>query len=73
MNTHTVTFAALAAMAVALSVAMLVSSVAAPVQAKITPVCQNPGGQEPQGNCQGSALTEENQNPAGHAPPGQNP
>lgn len=40
--------------------------------AKITPVCQNPGGQEPQGQCQGQALTEENQNPAGKAPPGQN-
>jgi hypothetical protein len=72
MNTNKLTFAALAAMAVALSVAMLVSSVAAPVAAKIEPVCKNPGGQEPQGNCQGQALTEENQNPAGHAPPGQN-
>jgi hypothetical protein len=40
--------------------------------AKITPVCQNPGGQEPKGQCQGQALTEENQNPAGKAPPGQN-
>jgi hypothetical protein len=40
--------------------------------AKITPVCQNPGGQEPQGKCQGQALTVENQNPAGKAPPGQN-
>ena len=73
MKTSKVTFAALAAMAVALSVAMLVSSVAAPVAAKIEPVCKNPGGQEPQGNCQGGALTKENQNPAGHAPPGQNP
>ena len=40
--------------------------------AKITPVCQNPGGGEPQGKCQGKALTEENQNPSGKAPPGQN-
>jgi hypothetical protein len=71
-NTHNVTFAALAALAVTLSVAMLVSSLAAPVQAKITPVCKNPSGQEPQGNCQGTALTEENQNPSGAAPPGQN-
>ncbi len=39
---------------------------------KITPVCHNPGGQEPQGNCQGSALTEVNENPSGKAPPGQN-
>ena len=73
MNTNKLTFAAIAAMAVALSVAMLVSSVAAPVAAKIQPVCQNPGDQEPQGRCNGRALTEENQNPAGHAPPGQNP
>jgi hypothetical protein len=72
LNTHKVTFAALAAMAVALSVAMLVSSVAAPVAAKIQPVCENPGGGEPQGNCQGQALTEENRNPSGAAPPGQN-
>ena len=71
-NTHKVTFAALAAMAVALSVAMLISSVAAPVAAKIEPVCENPGGQEPKGNCQGEALTKENRNPAGKAPPGQN-
>jgi hypothetical protein len=40
--------------------------------AKITSVCQNPGGQEPSGQCNGAALTEENQNPAGHAPAGQN-
>ena len=40
--------------------------------AKITPVCQNPGGGEPQGKCHGKALTEENQNPSGKAPPGQN-
>ncbi len=40
--------------------------------AKITEVCRNPGGQEPQGNCQGEALTKRNENPAGKAPPGQN-
>ena len=49
--------------------------------AKITPVdtsCENqggnlPGGQQP--SCQGGGLTQntENQNPAGHAPPGHNP
>ena len=85
MNTHKVTFAAVAAMAVALSVAMIVSSVAAPVQAKITPAqppsCETPsGGNQPPGqqpNCQGGGL-EQNEatpatNPAGHAPPGQNP
>ncbi len=36
--------------------------------ARIT--CENPGGQEPQGQCQGEAL--ERVNPAGKAPPGQN-
>jgi hypothetical protein len=41
--------------------------------AKITPVCENPGGGEPQGQCKGQALTKENRNPAGKAPPGQNP
>ena len=80
MNTHKVTFTALAAMAVALSVAMLVSSIAAPVQAKISSVdtsCTNGGGNQPGGqqpSCQGEGLTQEteNQNPAGSAPPGQN-
>ena len=50
---HKATFAALAAMAVTLSVAMLVSSIATPVQAKITPAqppsCTNGGGNEPGG------------------------
>ena len=80
MNTHKLTFAALAAMAVTLSVAMLVSSVAAPVAAKISPVdtsCTNQGGNQPGGQqpeCQGGGLTQqtENQNPSGTAPPGQN-
>jgi hypothetical protein len=40
MNTNKVTFAALAAMAVALSIAMQVSSVAAPVEAKIRQACE---------------------------------
>ena len=48
--------------------------------AKISPVdtsCSNRGGHEPGGqqpSCKGSGLTQhtENQNPAGHAPPGQN-
>jgi hypothetical protein len=83
-HTHKVMYAALAAMAVALSVAMLVSSLATPVQAKISPVttdvsCTNGGGNQPGGqqpSCTGSGLTQEteteNQNPAGSAPPGQN-
>ncbi|MDQ3880867.1 MAG: hypothetical protein M3295_07340 [Chloroflexota bacterium] len=48
--------------------------------AKITPEptsCENKGGQQPGGQqpeCQGGGLTQntENQNPAGHAPAGQN-
>ena len=71
------TFAAVAAMAVTLSVAMLVSSVAIPVEAKISPrSCETSGGNEPPGqqpNCRGKGLTQNPAtNPAGHAPPGQN-
>jgi hypothetical protein len=50
VNTHKITFAALAAMAVTLSVAMLVSSLATPVSAKIAATdvsCTNQGGQQP--------------------------
>jgi hypothetical protein len=68
VNTHKLTFAALA---VTLAVALVFAVAPAFVtdaSAKI--VCKNPGGQEPQGNCQGA---NERQNPAGHAPPGQNP
>jgi hypothetical protein len=80
MYTHKVTFAALAAMAVALSIAMLVSSLATPVAAKIQAVdtsCTNGGGNQPRGQqptCSGEGLTQEreNQNPSGAAPPGQN-
>jgi hypothetical protein len=82
-NRHKVTFAALAALAVALSVAMLVSSIATPAAAKITPAqppsCENPAGNEPGGQqpeCQGEGLTQNPAtpatNPAGKAPPGQN-
>jgi hypothetical protein len=78
MNTHKLTFAALAAMAVTLSVAMLVSSVAAPAAAKISPAnCENQGGQQPGGQqpvCQGGGLTQNPAtNPSGNAPPGQQP
>ncbi len=62
----------LTVLAVALITAAMMVAMGLPAFAKITPVCQNPGGQEPQGQCQGQALTVENQNPAGHAPPGQN-
>jgi hypothetical protein len=77
------TFAAVAALAVTLSVAMLVSSVATPVQAKITPgtppSCDNPAGHQPPGQqptCKGEGQTQNPgtpaTNPAGKAPPGQN-
>jgi hypothetical protein len=77
-NTHNVTFAALAALAVTLSVAMLVSSLAAPALAKITPAnCTNNGGNQPGGQqpvCQGGGLTQNPAtNPAGNEPPGQQP
>ena len=83
-HTHKVMYAALAAMAVALSVAMLVSSLATPVAAKITPAqppsCENGGGNQPGGQqptCQGEGLTQNPAtpatNPAGNAPPGQQP
>ena len=83
MNTHKLTFAALAAMAVTMSVAMLISTIATPVAAKITPAqppsCTNGGGNQPGGqqpNCKGEGLTQNPPtpatNPAGHAPPGQN-
>ena len=71
MNTNKVTFAAIAAMAVVLSVAMLAPSVAAPAEAKIREICQNPGEQEPQApDC--PDPHEKHVNPAGHQPPGQN-
>jgi hypothetical protein len=71
MNTSKATFAALAVMAVVLSAAMLVSSVATPAAARITEICRNPGGQEPQADdC--PDKHERHVNPAGHEPPGQN-
>jgi hypothetical protein len=79
-----VSITSVAAIAVALSIAMLVPSIATPASAKITPEttdtgCTNGGGQQPGGqqpSCQGSGLTQEttttNVNPSGSAPPGQN-
>ncbi len=77
MNTHKITFAALAGMALALSLVMLISSMSAPVAAKISPPeCQTQSGQTPPGQqptCTGGGLEQEPaRNPAGHAPPGQN-
>ena len=69
MNTSKVTFAALTAMALTLSVSMLVSSLATPAAAKITPgtpgtppSCTNGGGNQPGGQqpeCQGAGLTQD--------------
>jgi hypothetical protein len=66
-----------------LTAGLAVGGVAIPAGAafaKITPVdtaCQNNGGQYPPGqqpSCTGGGLDQEteNQNPAGHAPPGWN-
>ena len=84
MKTHRLTFAVLAAMAVTRPVAMLGSSLANPVQAKITPAeppsCENPGGNQPGGQqpeCGGEGLTQNEgtpaTNPSGNEPPGQQP
>lgn len=62
----------LAIAALTLTLAVSSTGLVNDVSAKITPVCKNPGGQEPQGNCSGEALEEENQNPTGKAPAGQN-
>jgi hypothetical protein len=81
MNTNKVTFAAVAvAIAVALAMAVapiLMTSASAKIQ-NVDTSCTNGGGQQPGGQqptCTGGGLTQqsENQNPAGNAPPGQNP
>ena len=59
-----------AALATAAAVAPAAGALAA--GGGITTQCTNPGGQTVHGQCNGSALTETNVNPAGHAPPGQN-
>ncbi len=79
MNAHKITFAALAAIAVVMAFAVaptFMTSASAKIQSVDTS-CTNQGGQQPGGQqptCQGRGLTQqsENQNPAGHAPPGQN-
>jgi hypothetical protein len=73
------TLAALAAIAVAMSLAV-VPALTTEAFAKIREVpisCENPAGQEPGGQqprCKNENLTQEseNQNPSGHAPPGHN-
>lgn len=75
-KSHKLTFAALAALAVTLSAALLVSSVATPVAAKIRPACETSSEKEPPGQqptCKGEGLTDVAKNPAGKKPPGQQP
>ncbi|MDQ3887821.1 MAG: hypothetical protein M3251_00960 [Thermoproteota archaeon] len=83
MNTHKLTFAALAAMAVVLTLAIAPAftnqAFAKIQQVVVEERCENPAGQEPGGQqprCKGEGQTQitetENQNPAGKAPPGQN-
>jgi hypothetical protein len=73
-----------AAIAAALALAVVATSMLTPAFAAIKPVttdtsCTNGGGNEPGGqqpSCTGGGLTQqtetENQNPSGAAPPGQN-
>ena len=65
-------------LAVALVLAAMVVVMAMPAFAKISPAnCTNNGGQQPGGQqptCTGGGLTQNPaENPAGHAPPGQQP
>ncbi len=65
-------------MAVGLVMAAIVVAMAMPAFAKISPAnCENRGGNQPGGQqpvCQGEGLTQNPAtNPAGHAPPGQQP
>jgi hypothetical protein len=58
-------------MAVGLVMAAVVVAMSLPAFAAITAVKENGGGNTPNGQANG--VPSENQNPAGHAPPGQNP
>ncbi|MDP8886893.1 MAG: hypothetical protein M3M91_03775 [Thermoproteota archaeon] len=57
MNTNKLTFGTLAAMAVAMSVAMLVSSLAVPVSAALE--CRTSGGNTPPGQNDDKPLKED--------------
>jgi multisubunit Na+/H+ antiporter MnhC subunit len=60
----------LTVVAVALVLAAVVVAMSIPAFAAITPVKTNGGGNTPNGNANGVPTV--NENPAGHAPPGQN-
>ena len=77
MITNKVTFAALAAIAVALSLAVVpaLTSAAYAVPPGLREACENGGGNEPagqQGKCNGNGLEESVKNKAGHKPGGHN-
>ena len=67
------TFVIMAIAAIAFSLAFSSVVMVNNASAAITQHCKNPSSNEPQGNCQGQALKKVNENPAGKAPPGQNP
>jgi hypothetical protein len=71
MNNQKTIFAIIAIVA---AVGVAVSAVASnTAYAAITPHCRNPQGHETSGcNGGGPSQIERNENPAGHAPPGQN-
>jgi hypothetical protein len=76
-TTHKMTFAALAAMAVALSLAVLpaFTTTTYAVPPGLREGCENQGGNEPpgqQGKCQGEGLNTFVENRGGNRPPGQN-
>ena len=71
MTTKT-TFAILTIAVITLSLTFSSIAIVNEASAAITQHCKNPGGQEPQGSCNGQALKKVNENPAGKEPPGQN-
>jgi hypothetical protein len=78
MNDRLRMFLPLIALLMAMMVIGLTGGAATAKIQSVDTSCTNQGGQQPGGqqpSCQGGGLTQqsENQNPSGHAPPGQNP